>query len=79
MKIYKYTPVSKNSISNLNNCMLWFSSPNNFKDKQDSNLPLTVVNSIELQNKYVEELLSLSEEEKSIINTSRGVFRKFRC
>lgn len=68
MKIYKYTPVSKNSISNLNNCMLWFSSPNNFKDKQDSNLPLTDVNSIELQNKYVEELLSLSEEEKSIIN-----------
>lgn len=54
MKIYKYTPVSKYAISNLKTCMLWFSSPNSFKDKQDSNLPLTNINSIVLQNKYRE-------------------------
>jgi len=67
MKIYKYTPVSKNVINNLKNCMLYFSTPNNFNDKQDSNLPLTEVNPIEVQEKYRKEILNLSEEEKSKI------------
>ncbi|TXD50716.1 DUF2971 domain-containing protein [Polaribacter sp. IC063] len=67
MKIYKYCPVSKHSIDNLKNCMLMFSTPNNFNDKQDSNLPLTNVNSIEVKEKYRKEILNLSEEEKSKI------------
>jgi hypothetical protein len=67
MKIYKYCPVSKHSIDNLKNCMLMFSSPNNFNDKQDSNLPLTDVNLIEVEKKYRKEILNLSEEEKEKI------------
>ena len=67
MKIYKYCPVSKHSTDNLKNCLLMFSTPNNFKDKQDSNLPLSDVNLIEVQKKYRKEILNLSEEEKEKI------------
>lgn len=73
MKVYKFCPPSEKAFENLKNSQLWFSSPNDFDDKFDSNLPIEKIDLKSLVKKYEKELDEVSSEVWQKMIPPRGI------
>jgi hypothetical protein len=74
--IYKYSAISVEAIENLDSAALWFSSPLDFKDKLDSNLPILDVDIKILTKKYEADLKTIPIELLTHLETPKGLFNK---
>jgi hypothetical protein len=76
MEIYKYCPPKRNHLTNLKNAELWFSSPNDFDDKLDSNLPTTEIDIKILVEQYLKELSNIPKDVIKNLMPPKGLFSR---
>lgn len=74
MRIFKYCPPKRNHLSNLKNGELWFRSPNDFNDKQDSNLSTEKIDLKDLVEQYSKDLNEIPVEIIKNLKPPKGLF-----